>query len=144
MSPPVAPILRHPRIGGVSVKRVAAHATPKSTPRLRQINPTGKSILIIRNIVKPRNRKYSRCAGTQISRLMHPSTATRGALAIVTTCGGMRWTRRLRQTSAAFHVRRNRLGPTPRCRRQVRGLPTRPEGDGVTKSRVTRTISYKP
>src|ERR1700712_4414028 len=41
-------------------------------------------------------------------------------------------------------VRRNRLGPTPRCRRQVRRRPTLPESDGVTKSRVTRTITYKP
>jgi hypothetical protein len=29
-------------------------------------------------------------------------TATRGAIAIVTTCGGMRWTRRLQLTSAVI------------------------------------------
>src|ERR1700709_1438647 len=41
-------------------------------------------------------------------------------------------------------VRRNRLGPTPRCRRQLLKKLALPRGDGVTKSRVTRTISYKP
>ena len=80
----------------------------------------------------------------QISRLICPSTAARGAIAIVTT---VRWD--AMDADAATDergtcVRRNRLGPTPRCRRQVQGRPTLPESDGVTKSRVTRTISYKP
>ena len=34
---------------------------------LRQINPTGKSLLIFRNRVKPRNQKYSAFAVGQIS-----------------------------------------------------------------------------
>ena len=34
---------------------------------LRQINPTGKSLLILRNRVKPRNQKYSAFAVGQIS-----------------------------------------------------------------------------
>jgi len=68
----------------------------------------------------------------------------RGALAIVTT---VRWD--AMDADAATDergtgVRRNRLGPTPRCRREVQRQPTLPEGDGVTKSRVIRTISYKP
>jgi hypothetical protein len=41
----------------------------KSNPgiELRQINPTGKSLLIFRNRVKPRNQKYSAFAVGQIS-----------------------------------------------------------------------------
>src|SRR5258707_278279 len=35
--------------------------------RLRQINPTGKSLLVFRNRVKPRNQKYSAFAVGQIS-----------------------------------------------------------------------------
>src|SRR5258705_13792664 len=44
----------------------------KSNPgiELRQINPTGKSLLIIRNRVKPRNQKYFASLPAQISSLI--------------------------------------------------------------------------
>jgi hypothetical protein len=42
------------------------------TLRLRQINTTGKSLLIFRNRVKPKNQKYSTFVLTQISRITPP------------------------------------------------------------------------
>jgi hypothetical protein len=67
---------------------------------LRQINPTGKSLPIFRNRVKPRNQKYSAFAAGQISAttsaVLYPQE---GRFAIVTDVGcGMRWTRQ-RQAS---------------------------------------------
>src|SRR5258708_32986176 len=50
------------------------------------------------------------------------------------SCGGMRWTRRLRLTSVATSVRRNRLGPTPRCWRQVHEELTLLADDGGKKA----------
>src|SRR5712672_3204087 len=46
---------------------------------LRQINPTGKSLLIFRNRVKPRNQKYLASRPTQISSLIRRLVPTRGA-----------------------------------------------------------------
>src|SRR5258707_7908082 len=62
---------------------------------LRQINPTGKSLLIFRNRVKPRNQKYSAFAAGQISaRTSAIPCPQEGRFAIVTDAGcGMRWTR---------------------------------------------------
>jgi hypothetical protein len=67
---------------------------------LRQINPTGKSLLIFRNRVKPRNQKYSAFAAGQISATTPAIPCPQeGRFAIVTDVGcGMRWTRR-RQAS---------------------------------------------
>jgi len=67
---------------------------------LRQINPTGKSLLIFRNGVKPRNQKYSAFAVGQISaRTPAVPCPQEGRFAIVTDVGcGMRWTRQ-RQVS---------------------------------------------
>jgi hypothetical protein len=67
----------------------------------RQINTTGKSLLIFRNRVKPGNQKYSASVPAQISRITPLVSPDRGALAIVTTRGEMRWTRGLRLTCAA-------------------------------------------
>jgi hypothetical protein len=47
---------------------------------LRQINPTGKSLLIFRNRVKPRNQKYFASPPTQIRCISKPSRPDRGAL----------------------------------------------------------------
>src|SRR6266478_9978122 len=47
---------------------------------LRQINPTGKSLLIFRNGVKPRLQKYFCFLPTQISSLIRTSRSDRGAL----------------------------------------------------------------
>jgi hypothetical protein len=62
---------------------------------LRQINPTGKSLLIFRNDVKPRNQKYSAFGAGQISaRTAAIPCPQEGRFAIVTDVGcGMRWTR---------------------------------------------------
>jgi hypothetical protein len=75
----------------------------KSNPAfgLRQINPTGKSLLIFRNHVKPRNRKYFYFRPTQISSLIcavpfqqrgvaHVFNVERDAV----DAGGARWTNR--------------------------------------------------
>src|SRR6476646_9962097 len=48
---------------------------------LRQINPTGKSLLIIRNGVKPQNKKYFCFRPTQIRCISWASCPTRGAIA---------------------------------------------------------------
>ncbi len=52
----------------------------KSNPgiELRQINPTGKSLLIFRNRVKPRNQKYFTSRSTQISSLIRAVLPTEG------------------------------------------------------------------
>jgi hypothetical protein len=47
--------------------------------RLRQINPTGKSLLIFRNGVKPRNQKYFPSRPAQISSLICAVPTHRGA-----------------------------------------------------------------
>jgi hypothetical protein len=65
----------------------------KSGIRLRQINPTGKSLLIFRNGVKPLNQKYFCFHLTQISSLIRPvSSHQRGDRASSRARGGMRWT----------------------------------------------------
>jgi len=48
---------------------------------LRQINPTGKSLRIIRNSVKPLLQKYFCFHLTQITSKSNPSRPTRGAIA---------------------------------------------------------------
>jgi hypothetical protein len=66
---------------------------------LRQINPTGKSLLIFRSDVKPRNQKYFASHPTQISSLIRAvSFRQEGRCARHETWDGMRWTRR-RQAS---------------------------------------------
>src|SRR6266481_733474 len=61
---------------------------------LRQINPTGKSLLIFRNRVKPRNQKYSASGVGQISASTSAvSSHQRGDRASSRARGGMRWTR---------------------------------------------------
>src|SRR5260370_38290904 len=60
---------------------------------LRQINPTGKSLLIFRNRVKPRNQKYFPSRLTQISCIsLTVSSHQRGDRASSRARGGMRWT----------------------------------------------------
>src|SRR5215207_3080410 len=69
---------------------------------MRQINTTGKSLLIFRNRVKPGNQKYSAFVLTQNQ--SHNSaclTADEGRWPSSRTCGEMRWTRELRLTCVA-------------------------------------------
>ncbi len=54
---------------------------------LRQINPTGKSLLIFRNRVKPRNQKYICFYLTQIRCISITSCPERGALRNVINAG---------------------------------------------------------
>ena len=54
---------------------------------LRQIDPTGKSLLIFRNRVKPRNQKYFPSRLTQISSLIRTVLSHRGALRNVNNAG---------------------------------------------------------
>ena len=61
--------------------------------RLRQINPTGKSLPIFRNSVKPENQKYSAFLVGQISGIGPPVSPERGAARDRhERCGEMRWT----------------------------------------------------
>jgi len=77
-------------------------AIGKSNPgiELRQISPTGKSLLIFRNRVKPLLQKYFASLPTQISSLIRTvSFRQEGRIARRhETRDGMRWTRR-RQAS---------------------------------------------
>jgi len=61
---------------------------------LRQIDPTGKSLLIFRNRVKPLLQKYFASRLTQIRCISKTvSFPLEGRIAIVTDVGdGMRWT----------------------------------------------------
>jgi hypothetical protein len=55
--------------------------------RLRQINPTGKSLLIFRNCVKPLLQKYFCFHLTQISSLIRCLVPPEGRSRVVTTAG---------------------------------------------------------
>jgi len=69
----------------------------KSNPgiELRQINPTGKSLLIFRNRGKSLLQKYFASLPTQISSLIRAvSFRQEGRCARHETRDGMRWTRR--------------------------------------------------
>jgi hypothetical protein len=73
---------------------IASLAMTELDRLMRQNNPTGKSLLIFRNRVKPGNQKYSAFAVGQISGFLSlVSFPIEGRLAIVTDVGnGMRWT----------------------------------------------------
>jgi hypothetical protein len=79
---------------------ICRHGKSNFCIRLRQINPTGKSLLIIRNRVKPLLQKYFASLPAQISSLIRTvSFRQEGRIARRhETRDGMRWTRR-RQAS---------------------------------------------
>jgi len=54
---------------------------------LRQINPTGKSLLIFRNRVKPRNQKYFCFRSTQITFKSNGLVPPEGRSRVVTSAG---------------------------------------------------------
>src|SRR5258705_5878637 len=69
---------------------------------VRQNNPTGKSLLIFRKRVKPRNQKYFAFPEGQIRGIYLPiPSCSEGRRPSSRTLGGVRWTLRLRLTSAA-------------------------------------------
>ena len=75
----------------------------------------------------------------------------RGALAIVTTCGEMRWTRgsdderSLPGVAIGEELRTAKsIGSDTPMQASTPEELTLPREDGGTESRVTRTISYKP
>src|SRR4029077_8042973 len=101
-------------------------AIGKSNPgiELRQINATGKSLLIFRNGVKPRNQKYFASPPTQIRCISPTSCPTEGRCARHETRAGMRWTRRRQASNSepdeeCRRVRPSRVVLTPQCRRQA-------------------------
>ena len=70
--------------------------------RMRQINPTGKSLLIYGNRVKPRNKKYFAFTRRQIRGIyLAIPSCSEGRRPSSRTLGGLRWTLTLRLTSAA-------------------------------------------
>jgi hypothetical protein len=72
------------------------------TANLRQIDPTGKSLLIFGNRVKPRNKKYFAFPEGQIrgTSIAIPSQEE-GRRPSSRTWDGLRWTPKLRLTSVA-------------------------------------------
>ena len=71
-------------------------------PYLGQTSPPAKSLLIFRNQVNPSAQKYSTRPVGQITSIIPPvSPDERGGSRSSRTRGGMRWTRKLRLTSAA-------------------------------------------
>ena len=89
---------------------------------LRQNNPPGKSLLIFRNGVKPKNQKYSASLVAQITGMTPPvSPDERGGSRSSRTRGGMRWTRSLANDERRRRGRRSRVVLAPRRWRQVRG-----------------------
>jgi hypothetical protein len=96
-----------------------AMANQIRTIELRQINPTGKSLLIFRNGVKTLLQKYFCFRLTQISSLIRPVLSRKRGVAHVTNVG-----RDAVDAGGAFDerrrsVRRSRVVLTPRCWRQV-------------------------
>ena len=89
----------HSRTGERSRSDLPTMANQIRAFGLRQINPTGKSLLIFRNRVKPPKSKYSAFAAGQISaRTPAIPSHQRGDRASSRARGGMRWTRQ-RQAS---------------------------------------------
>ena len=86
---------------------------------LRQINPTGKSLLIFRNRVKPLCEKYFCFAERKITLYVRRPVPLKGRCATSTTRGGMRWTLMALLTRAPDSGRRSRVVLAPRRRRQV-------------------------
>jgi hypothetical protein len=87
---------------------------------LRQINPTGKSLLIFRNDVKPLLQKYFASLPTQISSLIRTVSAhTEGRCARHETRDGMRWTR----AASGEQVRAGRMMPTRTAKSCRSGAP---------------------
>src|SRR4029078_7868293 len=75
--------------------------TEKNSSAINSIARPANRIRVFRNRVKSQNKKYFAFPEMQIRlHRLHP-VPLRGALAIVTTRGGSRWTRKLRLTSAA-------------------------------------------
>jgi|SRR5258707_15348490 hypothetical protein len=89
-APDIAALIRATELncGGRRMDCFACARNDEFIQHLRQSSPTGKSFLFFRNNVKPENQKNSALSATQISRLILSSTATRGAIAIVTN---VRW-----------------------------------------------------
>ncbi len=114
------------------------------TSGLRQIDPTGKSLLIFRNRVKPRLQKYFCFLPTQISSLIRAVPFRQeGRCATSSTWSGMRWTRAARETNAVC------LRTVKSCGSDAPIVGVKPvrrsAGDGVKKRghRGEREVSRK-
>jgi hypothetical protein len=152
-----------PRQADIATRRPpASYALPGASPVAntsmagwfcafpRQTDPTGKSLLIFRNGVKPGKQKYSaspigQITGTNLAIPSHsegrrPSSRTLGRVAVDVE---MLFDERHRS------VRRSRVVPTPRRWRQVCScasiqLDRARASDGGKKARSPRRARYKP
>ena len=113
---------------------------------MRQINPTGKSILIYGIRVKPRNKKYfaftEAKSGVHIS---HP-VLLRRASAVVTDVGRVAVDADVATDERSLSVRQRRVVLTPVCWRQVPEKLTLLRSDGGNRAsahRGERVISRK-
>jgi hypothetical protein len=84
-----------PAFGGARWRAMTVSLSCEIIEQIQQICPTGKSLLIFRNRVKPLSQKYFASRLTQI-RCISPDVLFRqeGRCARHETRGGMRWTRR--------------------------------------------------
>jgi len=111
---------------------------------LRQINPTGKSLLIFRNRVKPRNQKYFASRLTQIRCISFPvSSHSRGVSRSSRTRGGMRWTRAVRVTNVPTRTAKSCRSDAPMLASSLREK-TQATVSNKPGHRGEREVSRKP
>src|SRR6266404_4340396 len=94
----------------------AADGSPAASPaksRDATVCPTGKSLLIFRNHVKPRLQKYFCFLPRQISSLIRPVSFRQRGVAHVINVGRDAVDAAARETNAVCYVRRSRVVPTP-------------------------------
>src|SRR6478609_7479122 len=114
---------------------------------LRQINPTGKSLLIFRNRVKPPLQKYFASRPAQISSLIRTSRPTQRGVAHVTKrgagCGGRGGVRR---ASASWTNDAEAYGQVVSFWRPNAGVKSarRSAGDGVKQAWSPGRARSKP
>ncbi|WMT72003.1 hypothetical protein [Bradyrhizobium sp. Ash2021] len=94
--------------------------------RVRQINPTGKSLRIFRNCVKPKNQKYSASAVGQISG-MNPlvSPDKRGGSRVVTNARWDAVDAKLAEDERRLRERRRRVVLAPEAGVKFTGIFSR-------------------
>src|ERR1700704_4979200 len=91
------------------------------TPNPRQIDPTGKSLRIYRNHVKPQNKKYFAFPEGQIRGIsIAIPSRQEGRFMIATNVGRVAVDAGRADSKRRESVRRSRVVLTPRCWRQVR------------------------
>ena len=122
---------------------VASSATTILMRWVRQSNPTGKSLLVFRSRVKPKNQKYFCFLMTQITSHHRHPVPRRGALAIVTNVGQGAVDAGSADDERRESVRQRRVVLTPRCWRQVCGSSPADDGGKKAGHRGDHVISRK-